>query len=330
MLHSPRPSRVNRAKESYLDLLHLAAKLTGANHAAFLPLDGPAGLLTNGADRDLPPIYWEAAREVARNSIPLLFQSRGQRSFSPLLAVPVQSRNNLLGVMIIGGRPKRPLDRNDLNLVALLAANSSLVPESPAPREKPTTYLLESIQVLVKALATRDHYTGQHCSRVTEIALHFARNLGLDPKELESVQNAGYLHDIGKVGISDRLLLKPGPFTMEERAIMETHPLIGEQIVRPLGLKAQEREIILHHHERWDGQGYPRGLAGEKIPFLCRLVALADVFDALTSDRPYRRRFSIRGALKMIQAEAGTQFDPDLARKFVKMIPSQTRVSIQP
>jgi putative nucleotidyltransferase with HDIG domain len=328
MLHSPIPSQVLSARENYSELLDLAARLTGARHAAFLPLDGPAGLLVNGTDPDLPPLYWEAALEVARNPVPLLFQSPGQRSFSPLLAVPVQYRNNLLGVMIISHRPKPPLNRDDLNLVALLAENPTLVSRNLAFHERNTIYQLESIQALVKTLEARDHYTGQHCRRVTELALHFARDLELSPPELTSVKTAGCLHDIGKVGISDHLLLKPGPLTREERVIIETHPLIGEKIVRPLGLKDQEREIILHHHERWDGQGYPQGLAGEEIPFLCRLVALADVFDALTSDRPYRRRFPIPAALANIRAGAGTHFDPDLAGKFITMISSQTQASV--
>ena len=323
MQPSPSPSRIKSSKENYLHLLDLAAKLTGARHAAFLPLDGPAGLPADGVAQDFPPIYWEAAREVAQNPIPLLFQSRTQRSFSPLLAVPVRDRNNLLGVMIVSHRPKRPFNRDDLNLVALLAADPSLVSKNPA-QEKTTIYLLESIQALVQTLEARDHYTGQHSRRVTEIAWHFARDLGLSPQELASVKTACYLHDIGKVGIADRLLLKPGPLTRAERKIIETHPLIGAKIIRPLGLIPEESEIVLHHHERWDGRGYPLGLAGEKIPFLCRVVALADVFDALTSDRPYRPRFLLPEALDKIRANAGSQFDPDLAREFVRMISAQT------
>jgi putative nucleotidyltransferase with HDIG domain len=326
MQPSPSPSRVKSSKENYLQLLDLAAKLTGARHAAFLPLDGPAGLPADGVAQDFPPVYWEAAREVAQNPIPLLFQSRTQRSFSPLLAVPVRYRNNLLGVMIVSHRPQRPFNRDDLNLVALLAEDPSLVShKKPAFQEKTTIYLLESIQALVQTLEARDHYTGQHSRRVTEIALHFTRNLGLSHQEMAAVKTAGYLHDIGKVGISDSLLLKPGPLTRAERQIIKTHPLIGEKIVRPLGLNPEESEIILHHHERWDGQGYPHGLAGEKIPFLSRLVALADVFDALTSDRPYRPRFSVLDALSKIKAKAGTHFDPDLARQFVRMISSPPR-----
>jgi putative nucleotidyltransferase with HDIG domain len=324
MLHSLRPPRVASFQDNYSELLDLAAKLTGARHAVFLPLEGPAGVLVNGARQDLPAVYWEAAREVASNPIPLLFRSTGQGSFSPLLAVPVQYRNNLLGVMIVSSRPQRPFNREDLNLVALLAENPSLVSGNLAYQEQNNLYLLESVQALVKTLEARDHYTGQHSTRVTEIALRFARDLNLAPQDLASVKTAGYLHDLGKVGISDHLLLKPGPLTREERDIIRTHPLIGEKIVRPLGLKKQEREIILHHHERWDGQGYPQGLREEEIPFLCRLVALADVFDALTSDRPYRRHFSLPEALKKIRAQAGSHFDPELADRFIRMINSRT------
>jgi HD-GYP domain-containing protein (c-di-GMP phosphodiesterase class II) len=114
--------------------------------------------------------------------------------------------------------------------------------------------------------------------------------------------------------------LKPGPLTPEERAVIETHPLIGEKIVEPLGFKSQERDLILLHHERWDGQGYPHGLHGNNIPFLCRLLALADVFDALSSDRPYRQAFTPPEALAEIEAQAGRQFDPVLTHKFVQLI----------
>ena len=126
------------------------------------------------------------------------------------------------------------------------------------------------------------------------------------------------------MGISDFILLKDGPLTPEERTVIQTHPLIGGKIVEPLGLKPREKDVILYHHERWDGRGYPFGLAGESIPFYCRLLALADVYDALTTDRPYRRRCGIPEALAEIQAHGGTQFDPQLTRKFVDMLSSQT------
>jgi putative nucleotidyltransferase with HDIG domain len=178
----------------------------------------------------------------------------------------------------------------------------------------------ESIKALLRTLSARDPYTGHHSNRVTNIALTFARSLGLSPQDLEVLSNAGYLHDIGKIGVSDAILLKPGPLTADERSLIQTHPLIGEKIVEPLGFRSQERNLILLHHERWDGKGYPHGLEGNSIPFLCRLLALADVFDALNSDRPYRQAFSLPDALTEIESQTGRQFDPDLTRKFVQVI----------
>lgn len=180
----------------------------------------------------------------------------------------------------------------------------------------------ESIKALMRTLSARDPYTGHHANRVTNVAMAFARSLGLPAQDLEALTNAGFLHDIGKIGISDAILLKPGPLTPAERAVIETHPLIGEKIVEPLGLGPKERNIILLHHERWDGQGYPHGLTRTQTPFLCRLLALADVFDALTSDRPYRRAFTVTQALAEIETQAGRQFDPDLAQKFIPLMDS--------
>lgn len=190
------------------------------------------------------------------------------------------------------------------------------------PNRRILIFRQESVNALMRTLSARDPYTGHHAHRVTNVAVAFGRSLGLPPQDLETLATAGYLHDIGKVGISDAILLKPGPLTAEERAVVETHPLIGEKIVEPLGLRPQEKNIILLHHERWDGLGYPYNLAGVKIPFLCRLLALADVFDALTSDRPYRRALTVPKALTEIEKQAGKHFDPDLATKFILLIDS--------
>jgi putative nucleotidyltransferase with HDIG domain len=196
----------------------------------------------------------------------------------------------------------------------------------PAPAVKPAIFggnlifRQESVKALLRTLSARDPYTGHHSNRVTNIALTFGRSLNLSPQEMEALSNAGYLHDIGKIGVSDSILLKPGPLTKEERGIIETHPLIGEKIVEPLGFSPQEKDLILLHHERWDGQGYPHGLQGSNIPYLCRLLSLADVFDALSSDRPYRQAFSTSDALAEIEAQSGRHFDPDLTRQFVQLV----------
>ncbi len=195
---------------------------------------------------------------------------------------------------------------------------------APSPTHTPfggsLIFRHESIKALLRTLSARDPYTGHHSNLVTNLALTFARSLNLPSQDLETLSNAGYLHDIGKIGVSDSILLKPGPLTPAERDVIETHPLIGEKIVEPLGLKTQEKDLILLHHERWDGMGYPYGLQGNSTPFLCRLLALADVFDPLTSDRPYRQAFTMSEALAEIEGQAGHQFDPELARKFVHLV----------
>jgi len=322
-----RLGRATGGEEFFMQLLKQVVKITKVRRAAFILRNGDHGrlrLLASLDNRSIPDYYWEMAREVAQNGAPILFSLPNQDNFSPVLAVPVAQDGELRGVLLLSDHPERPLDQDDLNLVTMLAENPSLVSDNLAQHEKNTISLLESIKALVRSLEARDPYTGQHSARVTEIVSHFARHLGLPADELASLKTASYLHDIGKVGISDFILLKDGPLTPEERTVIQTHPLIGGKIVEPLGLRPQEKDVILYHHERWDGRGYPFGLAGEAIPFYCRLLALADVYDALTTDRPYRQRCGIPEALAEIRAHAGTQFDPDLARVFVDMLSSQT------
>ena len=156
----------------------------------------------------------------------------------------------------------------------------------------------ESIKALLRTLSARDSYTGYHSFRVTNLVLTFARSLGLSSLELQTLSNAGFLHDIGKIGISDTILLKPGPLTPSERAIIQTHPLIGVKIVEPLGLTSQEKDLILLHHERWDGQGYPRGLQGSNIPFLWTFSMpsprIAPIAKPLRCPRPWLKSISRR------------------------------------
>ena len=322
-----RLGRVNSGEEFCMQLLNLAVKITKVRQAAFFSQNGGNGrlhLLASLDSQKPPSSYWDAAKEAMQNGVSLLFTPRGQEQSPPILAVPVIQNGGLGGVLLLSDRPERPLDQDDLNLVTMLAENPNLVSDNLALNEKNTISLLESIKALVRSLEARDPYTGQHSARVTEIVTHFGRHLGLPPEDLESLKTASYLHDIGKVGISDFILLKPGPLTPDERLIIETHPLIGGKIVEPLGLRPQEKDVILYHHERWDGRGYPQGLARKEIPFGCRLLTLADVYDALTTDRPYRHRCSITDALEEIRAHAGTQFDPELTQEFVDMLSTQT------
>jgi diguanylate cyclase (GGDEF)-like protein/putative nucleotidyltransferase with HDIG domain len=148
-----------------------------------------------------------------------------------------------------------------------------------------------------------------HSRAVASLSVALAQRVGVDGEDLEHIHAAALLHDVGKIALPESVLTKPGPLTDEERSLMERHPIIGFELMRDLGI-AQAATFVLHHHERWDGQGYPHGLAGAEIPFGSRIILVADAFDALTSDRAYRRGVSVEAAIREVQSESGRQFDP--------------------
>ncbi|HMS56082.1 MAG TPA: diguanylate cyclase [Fimbriimonadaceae bacterium] len=179
---------------------------------------------------------------------------------------------------------------------------------------------IATIQALAAAVDAKDAYTQGHSQRVAEYAANLARFVGSPRSEVDLIFRTGTLHDVGKIGIPDAILKKPGRLTDEERAVMETHPVLGELIVRKAPQLADTIPGVRHHHEAYDGRGYPDGLVGEAIPFMARVLAIADTFDAMTSDRPYRKGLSVEIALAEIEKSAGTQFDPFLARAFVDLM----------
>ncbi|TMI72413.1 MAG: HD domain-containing protein [Bacillati bacterium ANGP1] len=170
----------------------------------------------------------------------------------------------------------------------------------------------EMVERLAAAAEFRDDDTGEHARRVGELSAVLARNLGLAADEIELIRRAAPLHDVGKIGIPDHILLKPGALIPEEFELMKTHVKVGAGILSEgkSDLLRLAEEIALTHHERWDGTGYPVGLKGEAIPLSGRIVAVADVFDAIISTRPYRKARSIAEAIKVIKNGGGTQFDP--------------------
>jgi diguanylate cyclase (GGDEF)-like protein/putative nucleotidyltransferase with HDIG domain len=162
---------------------------------------------------------------------------------------------------------------------------------------------------LARAVDTRDAYEGSHSVRVAELAARLAERMGLPEGQVELVRLAANLHDLGKLAVPEEILRKPGPLTEPERIVLERHPQIGYRMLESLGVDPVA-EWVLHHHERWDGGGYPAGLAGEEIPVGARIILVADAFDAMTNDRVYRPKLSVEDALAEIEASAGTQFAP--------------------
>jgi ribonuclease P protein subunit RPR2 len=182
---------------------------------------------------------------------------------------------------------------------------------------------MATVRALSNAVEARDAYTGKHAERVAAYGLEIAHALGLDLAEMPEVEFGFLLHDIGKVAVSDRILFKPTDLTEEERALMAKHPAIGAEIIRDIGFLGAAAAVVRSHHERWDGTGYPDGLPGEEIPLTARVFAVADVLDALTTDRPYRPASPFAAAREMINAESGTHFDPQVVAVF-NTIPDDT------
>lgn len=156
---------------------------------------------------------------------------------------------------------------------------------------------------IARTVESRDPNTGDHCERLAELGQAFGEYLGLSAAQIRDLRWAGYLHDIGKVGIPDRVLLKTGPLSPEERAIMRQHVFIGEEICRPLRTMQGVLPVIRHHHERWDGSGYPDGLVGSEIPLLAQVFQVVDIYDALTNERPYKPAFSMAEAIAILREE---------------------------
>jgi response regulator RpfG family c-di-GMP phosphodiesterase len=180
--------------------------------------------------------------------------------------------------------------------------------------------LIASITSLILALEARDQYTRGHSESVASLAVDIAREMYLDEDRVERVKIAGKLHDLGKIGIRDEILLKPGPLSDGEWDILKQHPRIGAEILAPIQSLADIIPALSGHHERFDGKGYPDGLKGDQIPLLARMVAVADTYDALTSDRPYRKGFSNDDALKIIEDVKGTQLCPECVQSFLASV----------
>ncbi|HEY8745733.1 MAG TPA: diguanylate cyclase, partial [Chloroflexota bacterium] len=206
------------------------------------------------------------------------------------------------------------LERRFLRLATLGPAPDQASADDVSPGR---TVTVQWVTALAAAIDAKDHYTNGHSEQVAKLAAELARATGQTRDLVELVQFAGQMHDIGKIGVPESILHKPGPLTAEEWAIMRIHPNIGARILSPIATLQPAIPIVLHHHERWDGQGYPDGLAGEAIPLGARMVAICDAYDTMVTDRPYRRALCEEDALSRIRSSAGSQFDPQLVEAFV-------------
>ena len=307
--------------------------------AGAILLFGPSGHLIQVA-----PHGDESADEAMDNSWQFMTRQPSARESAafvlttpdgqPVLALPVRRDDAPLGLVVVRLAASFVLDASQIAFLSDLGGALSgvitrnLIEETLRVRE---LELEEAHAAAIRRLGIaseyRDNETGWHIMRMTSIAVTIARTLGLDEKQRELLNITAPMHDVGKIGISDAILLKPGKLTAEEFAVMKQHTEIGEGLL--LGddlLLRTARDIAVAHHERWDGAGYPRGLQGESIPLFARICAVADVFDALTSVRPYKPAWDVDVAIEFIIGESGRQFDPHVVDAFIESIPEVLRI----
>jgi putative nucleotidyltransferase with HDIG domain len=244
-----------------------------------------------------------------------------------VMVVPLKIRENIFGVAsAFIFQEGRSFNEKDIYYMNFITQKAAAAIENIALYENIYDNLFATLFAFVTALEVRDLYTRRHSTRVARYAHMIATEMQCSEEELDIINFAGTLHDIGKIGIRDDILLKPGRLTEEEFEKIKEHPAIGADIVSKLGLWDREVKIIRHHHERFDGKGYPDGLQGENIPKLSRIMSVADCFDAMASDRSYRKKMDKSLVLEIICKNSGTQFDPQVVDAFLRIVDQVSEV----
>jgi putative nucleotidyltransferase with HDIG domain len=322
---------VRSSDELFQRIVDIGARITTSETVSFMVLDREKNRLVMIAatpskkewiGRASKALGEWIAGKVAENGAPLLVKEAGglppeathflreKKEDVSFISLPLKIKGEVFGVLNCTDRKDgTPYSEKDLYFFDFLAKKASLTIENLALYESLSQNLFSTLYTLVETIEARDPYTREHSRRVTDLSVKIAKVLGCSNRDLELLTFAGYLHDIGKIGIRDNILLKQSYLTDEENDIIKLHPVIGANIIKHLGFLHAEQAIIRHHHEHWDGRGYPDGLKGRAIPLLSRIIAVADAFDAMTSDRPYRKAKTRAEAFYRLKKDAGTQFD---------------------
>jgi HD-GYP domain-containing protein (c-di-GMP phosphodiesterase class II) len=253
-----------------------------------------------------------------------------EEGFRSYLALPLIGHNDFLGILELFWRKIPDLQMRDIGFLERMAEQISLTMERSAivrDLRRSNAGLASAYNAMVeglsRALELRDIETEGHTRRVSVLMMRFGEHMQIPSSQWDAIKQGALLHDIGKLGIPDAILLKPGSLTQREREVMQQHAVYGYNILAPIISLRQTLDIALYHHERWDGSGYPYGLEGEQIPLVARLFAVVDVFDALTSDRPYRSAWPHLQAIAYLREQSGRLFDPQVVQLFLEIVDQQ-------
>ena len=272
------------------------------------------------------PVYIEDARQAPLSPAEKVVVDA--RQLVSILYFPLLLKKKAIGAFIIGttGKPHQ-FTSKEIDLCSILSSQVSLAVSNARLYEEAQQAISDITQAYDAtlegwslALEMRDHDTDKHTRRVSDLTVALARRMGIAESDLDNVRRGALLHDIGKMGIPDAILKKPDVLSESEWEIMKTHPELAYQFLSKIDYLASAIDIPLCHHEKWDGTGYPRFLKGEDIPITARIFAVVDVFDALTSDRPYRKAWEIEEALLYIKDQSGKHFDPEAVKEFLAML----------
>ncbi|KPJ73287.1 hypothetical protein AMJ52_04005 [candidate division TA06 bacterium DG_78] len=236
------------------------------------------------------------------------------------VCVPLKIGEKVIGVINVESYKKNAFDDDDVRILALIGNQAAVAFENSRLYKSLEASYLDTIKTLVLAMEAKDHDTRGHSERVRKYAIKIAEQLQLSDSQMSVLNYAGYLHDIGKIGISDFILNKKEPLTKSEYKIIKKHPEIGHNMLKGVKHLYGVCKIIRSEHEKFDGSGYPDGLKNREIPVGARIIAVADAYDAMTTDRPYRKALPQKEAIRRLKAGAGTQFDPMVVRSFLEVL----------
>jgi len=246
----------------------------------------------------------------------------GTRKVSSMMCAPLRIKDNVIGVINLSSKEPANYTAEDLKLLSALTLQAAAAIENARLYDNLKESFLTAVNTLAETIEKRDPYTGGHTNRVMKYSLAIGQVFGLSDREMERLKLAAVLHDVGKIGVRDDILLKKGKLNDEEFSEMKRHTIYGEEVLRYIKYFKDIIPGVKFHHERFDGKGYPEGLIGEQIDVIARIIAVGDTFDAMTSDRPYRKALSKEVACAEIVNNSGSQFDPEVVKAFLKAIPS--------
>ncbi|MDW7674313.1 MAG: HD domain-containing phosphohydrolase, partial [Bacillota bacterium] len=323
--------------------LQLAMDITGSEAGCLYIIDQTSNLKVVDVNGAIPDELIQAFSKINQlqiskelyniievNHMNPLFESFAaiDNKLISFINIPLLVSNKIIGYAVVmhrreeGHNHSSTYSPKDLMNLKLFAHQAALLLENTRLKIEQGKHeaFLRTIGSLISAMDAKDIYTQNHSQRVAKMTVHFSKFIGLEEKIIEKFHFGALLHDIGKIGVSDIILNKPTFLEEKEFDRVKEHPIKGSMILAPMEPDIVILDIIKHHHERYDGQGYPTGLVGEKIPFAARLVSIVDAWDAMTSNRSYRKRLSQDRTLKELEKGKGTQFDPILAKEFISFI----------